>query len=217
MKLYTFPRAPHCRKVDIFLLEKGLDIERVTVNLAEKENLQDEFLAVNNRGVVPVLVLDDGRAIDESLAICRYLEALHPQPALFGATPEDIGLVASWERHMEFDGYQPAQEAFRNTHPPLADRAIPGFSQGFPAIQALVERSKKRFGVFLDRLEQRLAESPYVGGERFSMADITGVVAIDTAKRSHMAIPPDHLHTLLWYEAMYSRPSISSTYIEFKG
>ena len=216
MKLYTFARAPHCRKVDIVLLEKGVDLERVSVNLADKENLRADFRAVNPRGVVPVLVLDDGRVMDESLAICRYLEALHPEPCLFGTTAEEIGLIASWERHMEFDGYQPAQEAFRNSWPAMAERAIPGFAEGFRAIPELAQRSKKRFGIFLARLEERLADSPFVGGERFSIADITGVLAIDTAKRTRMGIPEGNAHTLRWYEAMYSRPSISSTYIEFK-
>ena len=216
MKLYTFPRAPHCRKVDIFLLEKGVDLERVSVNLADKANLRDDFRAVNPRRVVPALLLDDGNVMDESLAICRYFEALHPEPCLFGTTPEEIGLIASWERHMEFDGYQPAQEAFRNSFPPMAERAIPGFATGFPAIPALAERSKKRFGIFLERLEERLAESPYVGGEDFSIADITGVLAIDTASRTRMSVPEGHIHTLRWYETLYSRPSISSTYIEFK-
>ncbi|MDT8399902.1 MAG: glutathione S-transferase family protein [Pseudomonadales bacterium] len=216
MKLYTFPRAPHCRKVDIFLLEKGRDIERVAVNLAEKANLQDDFLALNTRGVVPVLLLDDGQMMDESLAICRYLEALYPQPCLFGKEPEQIGLIASWERHMEFDGYQSAQEAFRNSHPALRDRAIPGFAQGFPAIPALAERARQRFEIFLTRLEQRLAASPCVGGDGFSIADITGILAIDTAKRVQMEIPAGHHHTRRWYETMYSRPSINSTFVEFK-
>ena len=216
MKLYTFPRAPHCRKVDIFLLEKGQDISRVPVSLARKEHLQNDFLAINQRAVLPTLLLDDGRVMDESLAICRYLEALFPEPCLFGKEPEDIGLIASWERHMELDGYQPAQEAFRNTHPAMADRAIPGFEEGFPAIPALAERARKRFGIFLVRLEQQLANNTFVAGNAFSIADITGVLAIDTAKRTQMEIPPDHANTQRWYEALYSRPSISSTYIEFK-
>jgi len=98
----------------------------------------------------------------------------------------------------------------------MAERAIPGFKEGFPAIPELANRATKRFAIFLDRLEKRLAVSPFVGGNQFSIADITGVLAIDTARRTNMLLPSDHKHTLLWYEAMYSRPSISSTYVEFK-
>lgn len=217
MKLHTFPRAPHCRKVDIFLLEKGIEIERVQVNLAEKENLSPAFRKLNPRGVVPVLELDDGRVMDESLAICRYLEARYPDPDLFGTTPEEIGIIACQDRHMEFDGYQPAQEAFRNSHPMMADRAIPGFSEGFPGIPELVERSKKRFGIFLKRLEQQLTDTPFVAGDRFTIADISGVLAIDIAARTDMAIPDDHSHTRRWYDKLYERPSISSTFVPFKG
>lgn len=216
MKLYTFPRAPHCRKVDIFLLEKGRDIERISVNLAGQENLQDNFLEISERGVLPVLILDDGRTMDESLAICRFLEALYPEPCLFGKGPENIGLIASWERHMELDGYLPAQEVFRNSYAPMADRAVAGFRSGIPAIPALAERGRKRFAIFLERLEKRLGSSRWVGGDQFSMADITGILAIDNAKRSKMEIPANHKHTLRWYDAMYARPSVSSTYIEFK-
>lgn len=218
MKLYTFPRAPHCRKVDIVLLEKGQDqnVERVSVNLAEKENLQPPFKTVNPRSVVPVLALDSGLVIDESLAICRYLETLFPEPALFGSSPEQSAEIASWERHMEFDGYLPAQEAFRNSHPAMAQRGVAGFGSEFPAIPALAERAIKRFGLFLKSLEQRLASSAYVGGAQFSIADITAVLAIDTARRSELEIPAHLNHTQSWYKTMYERPSIASTYVPFK-
>jgi glutathione S-transferase len=214
MKLYHFPRAPHARKVNIFLLEKGIDMPKVEVNLVERENLQEAYLGRNSRGVVPLLELDDGTCIDESLAICRYFENIYPEPALFGTEPREKALIDSWERHMEFDGYLPGQDAFRNSTDRFANYAVAGVQQEIKAIPDLAERGKLRIDIFFERLDERLAEVPFIAGENFSMADITGVVAVDMARRS-MKFLPEHLsHVQRWYKAMHSRESVSSTLIE---
>jgi len=148
MELYHFPRAPHARKVNIFILEKGIDIPRVEVNLAEKENLQPDFLGKTGRGVVPVLELNDGTFLDESLAICRYLENLYPEPCLFGRTPREKALIDSWERHMEFDGYQPGADAFRNSVKRFANYAIArddGRVQGHPGARGTGQAASGHF------------------------------------------------------------------------
>lgn len=214
IKLYHFPRAPHARKVNIFLHEKGIDIPREEIHLGTKENLQESFLKKNNRGVLPVLELDNGLFLDESLAICCYLEALYPERPLFGKTPVEKAIIDSWERHMEFDGYLAAQDAFRNTAERFANYAVAGVAEEFKAIPALAERGLRRLDIFFSRLNQRLEESEYVGGDNFSMADITGVVAVDMAKRSKKTLPDNLASAQRWYKAMYERDSISSTYIE---
>jgi glutathione S-transferase len=214
LKLYHFPRAPHARKVNIFLHEKGIDIAREEVHLGTKENLQESFLKKNARGVLPVLELDNGFFLDESLAICRYLEALYPEPPLFGTVPVEKAVIDSWERHMEFDGYLPAQDAFRNSAERFANYAVAGMTEEFKAIPALAERGRRRLDIFFARLNQRLQESEYVGGDKFSMADITGVVTVDMAKRSGKILPDNLVHAQRWYKAMYERDSVSSTYIE---
>jgi len=214
MKLFHFPRAPHARKVNIFMREKGIEIPLVEVNLVQKENLEQRFLSLNSRGVVPVLELDDGTCIDESLAICRYLESLYPDYPLFGADPQESAVIDSWERHMEFDGYLPGQDAFRNSAERFASYAVAGMTEKFKAIEELAERGKRRLDIFFRRLDHRLAETQFVGGERFSMADITGIVAVDFAKRSGKYLPEDMEHAQRWYKALYERQSIISTNFE---
>ena len=214
MKLYHFPRAPHARKVNIFLHEKGLAIPRVEVDLGAKENLQESFLKKSSRGVLPVLELDNGLFLDESLAICRYLETLYPERPLFGKTPVEKAIIDSWERHMELDGYLAGQDAFRNTAERFANYAVAGVAEEFKAIPALAERGLRRLDIFFSRLNQRLEESEYVAGDSFSMADITGVVAVDMATRSQKTLPGNLVSAKRWYNAMYERDSVSSTYIE---
>ena len=213
MKIYYAPKAPHARKVLIFLAEKGIDIEKVEVNLIKKENLEQEFLGKNSRGVVPVLELNDGTCIDESLAICRYLENLYPEPALFGSDPLEKAQIDSWDRHMEFDGYLPGQDAFRNSSERFANYAVAGVKEPIAAIPALAERGMRRIDIFFERLNRRLSEVPYVAGNSFSMADITGVVAVDMTRRVEKFLPDDFEHAQRWYKEMYTRDSISSTYI----
>lgn len=213
MKLYYAPKAPHARKVLIFLSEKGIDIEKVEVNLIKKENLEQAFLGKNSRGVVPVLELDDGTCIDESLAICRYLENLYPEPVLFGSDPLEKAQIDSWDRHMEFDGYLPGQDAFRNSSERFANYAVAGVKEPLAAIPALAERGMRRIDIFFERLNKRLSEVPYVAGNSFSMADITGVVAVDMTRRVEKFLPDDFEHAQRWYKEMYDRDSVSSTYI----
>ena len=213
MKLYYAPKAPHARKVLIFLAEKGIDIEKVEINLIKKENLEQEFLGKNSRGVVPVLELDDGTCIDESLAICRYLENMHPEPVLFGSDPLGKAQIDSWDRHMEFDGYLPGQDAFRNSSERFANYAVAGVKEPIAAIPELAERGLQRIDIFFERLNRRLSEVPYIAGNSFSMADITGVVAVDMTRRVEKFLPDDFEHAQRWYKAMYARDSVSSTYI----
>ena len=196
------------------MIEKGIEIPGIEVNLADKENLQESFLSKNSRGVLPLLELDNGIYLDESLAICRYLEALYPDPPLFGIDPLEKAVIDSWERHMEFDGYLPGQDAFRNSTERFANYAIAGLTQEIVAIPALAERGKQRLDIFFERLEQRLQESEYIGGDKFSMADITGVVVVDMAKRSKKFLPEEYRFAQNWYKAMYRRESVSSTNVE---
>ena len=213
MKLYEFPRAPHCRKVNILLAEKDIDIERITVSIPDKHNLEPKFLSKNPRGLLPVLELENGVFLDESLAICRFLERKFPQPELFGISDEEKTEIDCWERHMEFDGYLPATDVFRNTAVQFSNRAVAGLPEGYRAIAELAERGERRVTLFFERLEERLSGRDYIACGRFSMADITGVIAVDQAKRSGLSIP-DNCHQIQrWYESQYTRNSVSSTQV----
>jgi glutathione S-transferase len=208
MKLYDCKMAPNPRRVRIFIAEKGLQIPAVEVSIVDGENLKPEYLKVNPRGLLPVLELDDGTRLDETQAICRYLEETHPEPNLMGRTTLERAQIESWQRHMEFDGMTAVSEVVRNSIPAFSSRGLPGVTQPVAAIPALVERGTQSVKRFYDRLEQRLKENEYVGGSRFSIADITALCVVDVAKnRINLPIPAENKQTQRWYEAVAARPS----------
>jgi len=207
MKFYDCAIAPSPRRVRIFLAEKGLSIETVQVDLMTGENLGSPFLAVNPRGIVPVLELDDGTRIDESVSICRYLEDLHPQPPLMGVDPKSRAIIDSRTRHMEWDGFLAVANAFRNSVAGFAKRGLPGITEEVPAIPDLVDRGHAGITRFFGLLERYLQESEFVAGDRYTIADITALCVVDFAGWVKRSIPTDHPRTLRWHEAVSSRPS----------
>jgi glutathione S-transferase len=127
---------------------------------------------------------------------------------LFGDTPKQSGLIDMWERKSEAEGVFAAAEVFRNKLSAFEGRALPGYSAELPQIPALVARGKLRVQEFVDILEQRLAEQPFVAGQSFSMADITALCAIDFAKRARMPLPERCVNVARWYAQVSSRPSV---------
>lgn len=206
MKLYDCTQAPNARRVRIFMVEKGLDISKVEIDIASGENLQQDFLNKNPRGVLPLLELDDGSYLDESIAICRYLEELNPEPALMGVDAKSKARIESCQRHIEFDAFLPLADVLRNSVPQFKERAIPGTCDVM-AIEALVERGIQSYQRFLERLNCNLKENSYVAGNEFSVADITALCAIDFARWAKLEIPEHHEHTRNWYEKVSTRSS----------
>ncbi|MDB5707670.1 MAG: glutathione S-transferase [Sphingomonas bacterium] len=210
MKLYDAVFAPSPRRVRIFLAEKHIEVERVMVDLRRNEQLGDPYLAINPRGAVPALELDDGEVICESAAICRYFEAVQPEPALFGITALDIGRIESWTRRIESDGYAAAVYAFRNAQPAFEDRAAPGKWPAMPQIPELGARGLIMWGAFVDALDGRLRERDWIATDGFSFADITALVTIDFALRAGFVVP-DSCHAIRrWHEAVSARPSAAA-------
>lgn len=210
MKLYDMNMAPNPRRVRIFLAEKSIDVELVEINLMTGENLTEEFLKINPRGTIPTLELDDGTHLDESVAICRYLEELHPEPNLLGTDALSKATIEACQRHMEFDGFQPLLDAFRNSFPAFSERGVPGLPAEYKAIPELAERGQRRYQLFMRRLNDRLADQKYVAGETFSIADITAFCAIDFAKLMEIELAEEYTHARRWYDEVASRPSSSS-------
>lgn len=207
MKLYTFKPAPNPRRVHLFLAEKGIEIEdQVEVRIRENENLEASFLAVNPFGTVPVLELDDGTRLTESLAICRYFEALQPDPPLFGSTPLEKALVENWHRRVEIEGMQAVGEALRNKAPRFEKRGVPAPFE-VRQIPALVDRGLLRARHWFEGLDRRLGESRYVAGDFFSMADISAYVTVGFAKVVELAPLDSHANTARWRAEIDARPS----------
>jgi glutathione S-transferase len=206
MKLYDFALAPNPRRVRVFLAEKGIDVPKVQVNLREQEQLKPEFLAINPFATVPVLELDDGRRIAETIAICRYIEAVHPEPRLFGRDPYEMGVVEEWQRHCELEGMAAIADGFRNSTPGMKGRAVTG-RHGYDQIAELAERGKARATKFFELLDARLAKQEFVASDAYSVADITALIGYDFGTRTKV-IALDHLPNVKrWYGAVSARPS----------
>lgn len=209
MKLYDCSMAPNARRVRIFLAEKGIVVPSVQVDIMAGENLQADYLAVSPRGLVPALQLDDGSVLDESIAICRYIEASQGGPTLFGGDAKSSALIDARQRQVEFDGLLPLADIVRNATPAFSSRGLPGRTE-VAAIPALVERGMVSFQLFLSRLNNLLEGSEYLAGGEFSVADITALCVVDFARAAKISIPDHHANTLAWYQRVSSRPSASA-------
>ncbi|WP_454827590.1 glutathione S-transferase family protein [Paraburkholderia xenovorans] len=210
LKLYHSASSPNSRRVRIFLAEKGVPVTLVAVDLGKGEQHGDAYRAINPRRVVPTLVLEDGTSIGEVPAIQRYVEEIHPDAPLFGTTPKDKALITMWERRAEQEGFASVMEAIRNIAPGLKGRAIAG-PHDYEQIPALAERSRQRAANFLADLDDRLKDSAFVAGERYSVADITALVTIDfAAKAIDLQVPADLESLKRWYDTVSSRPSAAA-------
>ena len=211
MKLYDMQMAPNPRRVRIFLAEKGLsDVEMIPIDLMAGDNLKEDFLKINPRGTLPTMELDDGSHLDETVAICRYLEETYPQPNLMGNDALSKAKIEACQRHVEFDGFQPLLDAFRNTFPDFSERGVPGLPAEYKAIPELAERGQRRYMLFMQNLNELLANQKYIAGEAFSIADITALCGIDFAKLMKIELPEEYTHARRWYDDVSNRPSASA-------
>lgn len=214
MKIYDSTPATNTRRLRMFLVEKGIvgDIPRIEVDIFGGENLGEEYRKINPRGVLPTLELDDGRRLDETPAICRYLEELYPQINLMGSDAWSRALIESRARQIEFDGLQAMADIFRNTVMVFSSRALPGVSD-MPAIPELVTRGEKRLEIFFQRFNHILSESEYVAGDKFSFADITGFCVLDNfSERCLTFSSKEHPHIQRWFSLCKDRPSVQWEY-----
>jgi glutathione S-transferase len=205
VKLYDTQTAPNPRRVRIYLAEKGVaPPETVQVNLGAMEQFGADFLAVNPWARTPVLVLDDGTAIGESIAICRYFEALHPAPPLFGAGAKEQAVVEMWTRRLDFGFYTQVSQAFRHLHPAMAAREI-------PQVAAWGEVNKLKAVDEMRKIDRHLADGrPFVCGDSLTIADISGGVTVDFCARTRIDLPEDAPHLAAWHARLAARPSWSA-------
>jgi glutathione S-transferase len=200
MQLYSSNLAPNPRRVRIFLAEKGVTIPMVDVDLARLEQKSGAFSALNPYQAIPALELDDGTVIAESVAICRYIEELHADPPLFGVGARQRAMVEMWQRRIEFDLLFPIAQAFRHSHPAMKVMEN-------PQIPEWAERSKVRAFAGMARVDQALQDREFIAGDTFSIADITGLVALDFTRPARIAIPPQLGRLIQWRDALSIRPS----------
>jgi len=199
MKLFENTHAPNPRRVRIFLAEKGIDVPDVQIDIGKAENREPDFLAKNPLGGIPVLELDDGVCISESVAICRYFEELQPDPPLMGGGAEGKAIVEMWNRRMEFELALLAFQSFRNTHDFFKGR--------IPQVPEFGEVCQDAAGVRMTWLDGELAGREFIAGDAYTIADITALVGIDFGRVTGIRIAPELKHLQRWYEAVSSRPS----------
>jgi glutathione S-transferase len=200
MKIVQARAAPNPRRVRIFLAEKGIEVPFEEVDLMQGALKTPEFTAVNPFQRVPVLVLDDGTAIAETIAICRYFEELKPEPALFGRGPLAVASIEMWSRRMELGLLLSVAQAFRHLHPAMAKLEV-------PQVAAWGEANKPRALEILPIMDAQLASSRFLAGPDYSVADITGLVAIDFMKPARIERPLALENLARWYEEVSRRPS----------
>lgn len=200
MRFYDLAGSPNTRRVRIFMAEKGLDIPVTVIDMMKGENATPDFLAKNSLGALPVLELDDGSHLSESVAICRYLEELYPTPPLFGTTPKDRALVEMWNRRIELEILYPVMYAFTHSHEMWKGRRA--------QIPEWAELSRDKVAGMLDWLEKEIAGRDYIAIDSYSIADITAQCCLLMAKAAlGIRITDDHKNLSAWWERVTSRPT----------
>lgn len=200
MKLYDGGRAPNPRRTRIFLAEKGLNIPLVPIDMGALGHRSNEIESLNPLQRLPILELDNGTVITESVAICRYFEELHPEPPLFGEGALGKARVEMWNRRVELNFFGPVSAAFRHTHPAMAEWEV-------PQIPEWGEANRPKAVKFMALLDEQLATNTFIAGEHFSIADITLLVSVDFLKPAKITMPDEFQNLKRWHEAVSSRPS----------
>jgi len=191
------------------LVEKGLTATIENIDLRSHRNLEPAYLAINPQGMVPVLELDDGTRVTENIAIAVYLEALKPDPGLFGGAPLERARVFQWNARIELEGLLPLADLLRNVHPAFKDRALPG-AVAYEQIPQLAARGDDRVRRFLRILNERLDGREFVGSDSYSFADITGVVFVDMLRMAKLEVPVELDALRNWYDRAQARPSYTA-------
>lgn len=207
MRLHTCTGAPSPRRVTLYLAEKGIELDTIEVDLKSGEHLSDEFQAKSPECTVPVLELDDGACLWNSIAIRQYLESLYPEPPLLGSDALARARVMQYVLWIEHNGMMSAAEAFRNAARGMQDHALPG-RRPVPQIEALVERGIRRFGGFLEDLDAIFVNREFVAGDAFTVADIDALVMVDFGCRATRVNRDAYTSLSKWYERVGNRPAI---------
>lgn len=203
MKLFDGGKAPNPRRVRIFLAEKGIVVPLVPIDMNAMEHRDEAVASRNPLRRLPVLELDDGTIITESIAICRYFEELHPEPALFGRGALGKATVEMWQRRMELNLLMSVAQAFRHIHPAMKEWEVPQFPEWG-------EANKPKALQFLRLLDDELARREFIAGDDYSVADITGMIAIDFMKPARIQVPEELANVIRWYRAVGTRPSATA-------
>ena len=206
--LYDCSTAPSPRRARILLAEKGIRHETVQVDLRNGEHLGEAYRRINPQCTVPALRTEEGALLTDNASITAWAEAQYPEPPLLGTTPLEKAEVAGWNWRIEFEGLLAIAEAMRNTSPAMANRALTG-PVNYAQIPELGKRGLERVQRFFVVLNERLEGRDYVAANRFSVADITAVVAVDFARIVKVKPGEQHPNLVRWRAKMAERPAMA--------
>ena len=203
MILYDYPGGPNPRRVRIFLAEKGIAVPMETVDILKRRNRQPDFLEKNPTGGIPILELDDGTCISESVAICRYFEELHPEPPLFGTGAKQRAIIEMWLRRVELNLMVPIGMVWVHGHP-LTAKLI----QQIPEAAA---QNRVRTAMGYRLLNDQLAENEFIAGDAYSVVDAVALATYDFGA-GLVGVPPEDglTHLARWHAAVSARPSATA-------
>jgi glutathione S-transferase len=200
MKILQTKTAPNPRRVRVFLAEKGIEVPYEELDLMQGALKTAEFTNLNRFQRVPVLILDDGTAIAETMAICRYFEETKPEPALLGKGARQRAVIEMWNRRMELGLLFSVAQAFRHLHPAAAPLEV-------PQVAAWGEANKPRALEILQFMDEELGKHRFVAGDDYSVADITALVAVDFARVARIQRSEGHKNLARWHAEVSARPS----------
>ncbi|MCO5147457.1 MAG: glutathione S-transferase [Aquamicrobium sp.] len=203
MRLFDGGKAPNPRRVRVFLAEKGIEVPLAPVDMGAMGHRAPEVADRNPLRRLPVLELDDGTVITESVAICRYFEEVRPAPPLFGTGAVGRAKVEEWQRRMELNLLMPVAHAFRHMHPAMKEWEV-------PQVAEWGEANKPKALDFLALLDRELAGREFAAGDAYSIADITGLIAVDFMKPARISVPEELANVRRWHAALAARPSAAA-------
>ena len=209
MKLYNFTPAANAQRIQMFLIEKKIEIETIQLNVREDEIFKEPYNTMNPFNCIPFLELDDGTIICETMSICRYLEELYPEPCLFGTNSKERALIDMWNRRLELDGFLPLIHSLRNKTSFFIGKVIPGTRNEIKQLPELVQRGIEMFEILLDRIDPHLLNNQFISGNKFSVADITGHFMMNLSKILKIEIKNDYPNAYRWQNELSTRQSVN--------
>ena len=190
MHLYTSPKAPNPQRLAFFMKYKGIEINTTEISIADGEQFSDEFVAINSASTLPVLVLDEGTILTDTISICIFLDRVFPEKSLFGSSDSEYAEVIGWDHRLYVEGLMAVAEIFRNQGDFFKDRAMP-CKVNIPQLAVLIERGRLRLHAFWQILDERLANRQYIVGEQLTFADIDAYVICHFASWVKEKVPED--------------------------
>ena len=207
MKLYTFAPAANALRVEMFLREKELKLETISVNVREDELFKEPYNSMNPFNCIPFLELENGTIITETISICRYLDKQSKSTKLFGNDTEERAIIDMWNRRIELDGFLPLLHSVRNKTSFFKGKVIPGTRTSITQSPEIVERGIEMFDILLNRIEPHLSKNKFLLGDKFSIADITGLFMFNLSNMLKIDFGQKYKNVYRWKSDLEKRPS----------